>query len=279
MQIKELYNCVKKEIKKNDFFEIVRSLFKTTAVDIDFDTNLSSKNVKDFFFILKQYKKGKPLAYLLKTKYFFENEFYINKNVLIPRNETELLVEELLEYSLKNKVIYDICCGSGCIGISLKIKEPTINLNLCDISKKCIKVVKKNLKKFNLKANIYCANFLDPVFKNPFKPDFIVINPPYIEEGDINIDIKTLKHEPHLALFAPNKGMHFYETLFENLIKLYSLNTKLIIMCEFGFNQKEQLETIFKKYGVKYEIEFKQDYSHHWRYFIIKSKELYGQTN
>ncbi|QGS52420.1 peptide chain release factor N(5)-glutamine methyltransferase [Spiroplasma tabanidicola] len=275
MQARELFEKNKNIIQKNQFEELIMHIKKISSKTFLYDIFLSKTEIKKFNKYLNKIKKDYPLEYITKKKYFFENDFFVNKKVLIPRPESELLVEELLKYDLIKKIIIDICCGSGCIGISIKLKNKNADLFLSDISKQCLKVTKKNLKRFNIEAKVYKEDFLNVIFKNNLTPDFLVINPPYIEIDDKNIGTSTLKHEPSLALFADQLGYKFYNILFADLDRLFLINKNLVIICEFGFNQKEQLELNFEKYRVKYKIEFNKDYSGHWRYFKITNKETY----
>ncbi|AHI53366.1 peptide chain release factor N(5)-glutamine methyltransferase [Spiroplasma culicicola] len=271
MIAQKLFEQYQDVLDRNSFNEILIHIKKDDSIQ-DFINLLLNKDEMELFFeIILQLKSNKPLAYILNKKYFFENTFYVNENVLIPRIESELLVEQLLNYDLKNKTVIDICCGSGCLGISLKLKEPSIDLYLSDISNDALEVTKINLMKMQVEAQVHQADFLNVIFENKIVPDYIVINPPYIEHGDINLAKQTLNYEPHLALFAQDNGLYFYKILFNNLEKLFDLNPDLIIICEFGFEQKQILNSIFNDKGLKYNIEFKKDYSNNWRYFIIKN--------
>ncbi|WP_338984997.1 peptide chain release factor N(5)-glutamine methyltransferase [Spiroplasma endosymbiont of Diplazon laetatorius] len=261
----------------NEFKEIIISIKKESDFNFVIDQELSKKESDLFLKIASEFKETKkPLAYLLNNKYFYNYDFFVNENVLIPRPETELIVEEILKYDLENKNLFDICCGSGCIGITIKNLKPKVNLYMSDISKKALEVAKTNLKKHNQDAQIYCSDFLNVIEDSNIVPDFITINPPYIIRGDSNVGEFVNKYEPHLALYADEQGIYFYKELFKKLDYLFSLNKNLVIVCEFGFEQKEELEKIFSTMIVKYNIDFKKDYSNNWRLFVIKSKENHG---
>ncbi|ASP28733.1 release factor glutamine methyltransferase [Spiroplasma corruscae] len=234
------------------------------------DENVEKQEYKLFKKINKGLKKGKTIDYIIGKRFFFKNYFYVNKNTLVPRKETELIVEEVLKLNLLNKNVVDVCCGSGCIGISIKKEYKDCNLYLSDISKKALKVANKNLCYLNVDAKVFNSNYLKFIYKNNIKPDIITINPPYIGKKDILLDKKVHKNEPKKALFAKENGLYFYKKLLENLDGLFKINKNLIIYVEFGYNQKKKLEEIFCLNGVKYIIEFKKDYSNIWRYFILK---------
>ncbi|AGR42513.1 peptide chain release factor N(5)-glutamine methyltransferase [Spiroplasma diminutum] len=259
-----------------EFKEII--IYITNKSDLNFvmDNQLSKEESDLFLTLVNNFKSSKkPIAYLTGNKYFYKFDFFVNENVLIPRPETELIVDEILKYDINEKNIFDICCGSGCIGITVKNINSKFNLVLSDISEKALEVAKINLKKFNQKATVLQADFLDVFKKTNIIPDIIAINPPYIDISDQNISENVKKYEPNIALFAKNNGLEFYKILFNSLDDLFKLNKKLIIICEFGFQQKKEIKYLFSPLIVKYRIDFKKDYSNNWRVFTITSKENY----
>ncbi|AKX34673.1 release factor glutamine methyltransferase [Spiroplasma litorale] len=268
MIIKDIKNSILKNIDSQLIKNILKHVLKK---DVFFDDDkLTDSQILLIENIVKKLNKGYMLEHILGYKYFYKNKFFVNKNVLIPRKETELLVEEVLKNNLKNKTIVDLCCGSGCIGISIALEQKDCKVYLADISKKALKIAKNNISKYDLSIKLYKTNFLKFLFKNNINPDILIINPPYIDKKDKTIDNKVKKYEPKIALFAKNDGLYFYKSLLKNIDKLYSLNQNLIIYSEFGYNQKEKLEKIFEIKRVKYNIEFKKDLSNNWRYFILK---------
>jgi len=270
MIINDLFLQVKNLVSKNTFNEIIIYIKKLSNLDFLLTDVITRKETRLFNKIIKKLSKNVPLAHIIKKKFFYEKNFFINKNVLIPRTETELLIEETLKYDLNNKNVFDICCGSGCIGISLKLKIPSINLVLSDISSKALRVCKTNVKQFKINNTlIKKADFLNIFLDTNYIPDFIIINPPYIDINDTYISKQTKIYEPHLALFAKEDGLFFFNLLFEKLSFLFSLNKKLIIICEFGFKQTQSIQEIFEKNNFKFKITFKKDYFNNWRYFVI----------
>lgn len=206
---------------------------------------------------------AKPFSYILGSRYFYKNWFIINKDVLIPRFETELIVDYVCRLDLKNKVIADVCTGSGCIGIS--VSNETGNKVYCsDISSDALKIASINANKIKSKIEIIQSNYLDWIIERNLIIDVLIINPPYIDANDINVESSVKDYEPNIALFAEDNGLHFYKKL------KYSINeiTKngSIIICEFGFEQKEELENMFREF----DIEFNKDYSNNYRYFVIR---------
>ena len=232
--------------------------------------------IKDYSFFkesINRYLNGEMIEYIFNKAYFLARPFYVDKNVLIPRQETEQLVletEKLIKKEL-SKIqlnIADVCCGSGAIGLSLSKLLPESHFYLSDISKEAIGVSKTNAKNLDLEPRIEFleGDMLKPFIKKGIKLDVIVCNPPYI--GDINtIDERTLKQEPHLALLA-DPDTKFYESLLMDVHKV--LNDKYIIAFEIGEDMKESLEILVKKYCPSDEFYFQEDMYGKTRFLFIK---------
>ena len=175
---------------------------------INLDQELTKKNILVFKEYLQRRSKNEPIAYILQEKEFWSKKFNVNKHTLIPRPETELLVDALLKMYMKKKIsILDIGTGSGCIIISLigSLKQ-SIGIGI-DISKNAIAIAKKNAAKYKLANKI---KFLNKPFENVFgqKFDLIVSNPPYIERKDLkNLSEDIKRYEPRLALDGGNDGL------------------------------------------------------------------------
>lgn len=268
MNIKTLYEQTKEVLDKNSFMELVIFVKANKTETVLFTGELTAPETTLFWECFTKIKAGVPLAYITKTKYFFENEFYVDERVLIPRFETELLVEEALQLDLNHKNVLDLCCGSGCIGISLKLKQPTINLFLADNSPKALEVCQINLDKHHVVGKIILKDYLEAL-KMVDKVDVLLINPPYIDQKDLDVDLTTVKYEPHEALFAPNAGLSYYEELFLQAEELFK-NQDLVIIVEHGFKQVEEIKRLHKKYASAYQIVFKNDYFGNPRYFLMK---------
>lgn len=218
---------------------------------------------------LERLKNGEPVQYIVGNVDFYGYELDINKNVLIPRFETEELVSRTINYInkyLNKKVdILDIGTGSGCIPIVLKDKLNS-NVDAVDISNDALEVAKSNSKKYNLDINFIQSDVFSNVNK---KYDVIISNPPYI---DINEEIMDLvyNNEPHLALFADNKGLYFYEKIIKESSNY--LNDKFIMAFEIGYMQGNDIVNIAKKYYSDAIILLEQDLSNKDRYiFIIRA--------
>lgn len=194
---------------------------------------------------LKQLENGVPIQYVVGNVDFYGNTINVNSNVLIPRFETEQLIEKTLVYINKyftNPKILDIGTGSGCIAITLK-KEIKCNVDAIDISKKALKVAKDNAINNNVDINFYASDVFENV-KDSF--DIIISNPPYIDYNDNEIMNIVKNNEPHLALFAKDNGLYFYKEIIKNAKKY--LNDKNIIAFEIGYKQANDI----KKFALDY---------------------------
>lgn len=211
--------------------------------------------------------KGAPLAKLIKNWEFYGLEFYVNKNVLTPRAETENLVEQVINdfHGTNNKNILDLCTGSGIIAITLK-KHLKAKITASDISKKALRVAKKNAK--NNKVNI---NFVHSNLFNNIEGKFsaIISNPPYIKSCDINNLQKEVKnYDPHLALDGGVDGLKFYKEIIKKAYSKLNKNGKLYL--EIGYNQKEEIVNLFNNKWK--DVKVIKDYNKIDR-IIIASKE------
>ncbi len=205
--------------------------------------------------------KGTPLAYIFKEWDFYGRKFFLNKSCLIPRPDTELIIDILKKESFKDKIktLLDLGSGSGVIGITAKLEIPSIDkLVLTDISKRCLMIIKKNLFFHNLSADIYLSDWFRQLPEQKF--DVVVSNPPYIAKNDDHLI--HLAFEPRRALIANNHGLSDIETIVKNGVNFLSDNGKLFI--EHGYNQKQNVQEIFKRYNYKDIVSF-MDLTGHYR--------------
>jgi len=188
----------------------------------NFDKKLSEPQKDIYREKIKARGEFKPVSYIIGFKHFYKSVFSVNESVLIPRPETEELVEWVSKEISPdlNLEVLDLCTGSGCIGISLKKDFPNINMILSDISKDALLVASENAKKIipNEKITIIESDLLDS-FSSENKFDLIVSNPPYIPiQEKISIMPDVLNFEPHLALFL-TEPIHFYKRLLSGVTK------------------------------------------------------------
>ena len=215
--------------------------------------NLNKKIQKKIFIkykkLIKRRAKKEPIAYLLKKKEFWKYRFYVNKDVLIPRPETELIIEEALKIIRpeSSKRLLDVGTGSGCIIISLINERPKCNGRAIDISKKALKIAKFNAKMHHLQNKINFANMNIDKF-NDNKYDFIVSNPPYIIKQDLSgLDDDVRFYEPYLALEAGVDGLREIKKLILKSKHLLKINGRLIF--EIGKDQMEYSKYLLKING------------------------------
>ena len=208
-----------------------------------------------------------PIQYIVGNVDFYGYIYKVNKNVLIPRFETEELVEntiKLINNKFNKRVkILDLCTGSGCIGITLK-KELNADVTLSDISKQALEVAKENSK--DLDINIIESDILENITE---KYDVIISNPPYISKNEDIMDI-VKNNEPNIALYADNNGLYFYEEILKNCKK--NLNNEFLIAFEIGENQKEKILNIINNYFDNIEIICKKDIYNRDRMIFIMNK-------
>ena len=217
-------------------------------------------------------QEGKPLQYVIGNVNFYGNKFYINENVLIPRFETEELVENttnfIKQFFTEPVDIIDLGCGSGVIGLTLEKKVSTKSVDLIDISEKALEVTKINCENLLSKANLIQSDMFQNITK---KYDVIVSNPPYIKTTESIEDI-VLNNEPHLALFAGDDGLDCYRKIIKELPN--HMNDRCLVAFEIGMTQGESLKQLIKETLGEVKIEIKKDLSEKDRMlFIFKNLE------
>ena len=211
--------------------------------------NLKQKYSKNFNNLIARRRKGEPIAYLINKKEFWKQSFYVDQNVLIPRPDTELIIEEVLKLFLKNSKlqILDIGTGSGCILLSLLKEMPNCNGIGIDISKKSINISKYNAKMLQLtnKVKFYQSDVDN--FKIG-KYDLIVSNPPYIKVLNLKyLENDVVNFEPKLALDGGIDGFSKIRKVIDKATVLIKKNGKLVL--EIGFNQKNKVQEMLRKKG------------------------------
>ena len=210
-----------------------------------------NENIKDLPLFLKQFNrflKGEPIQYILGETEFLGYDFFVDKRVLIPRQETEEVVTQAYLRALQEFCdgvinVADICCGSGVMGITLAKKLKVRYLFMSELSEDAIQVAKKNAKRNNVIANFFVGNACDELVKAGAKVDLLVANPPYIL-NKAEVDKSVLEHEPHLALFA-DEELSVYKDIFEALPKIK--NKKMLCVFEIGYDLREKLTKLLEK--------------------------------
>ena len=210
---------------------------------------LNNKYLKHFNNLVERRKNGEPIAYLINKKEFWKNEFYVDKYVLIPRPDTEIIVEQVLKiYPKKSQLqVLDIGTGSGCILLSILKERSNFYGTGIDISKKSINISKFNAKRLNLDNRVKFYNSDVDNFRIG-KYDLIVSNPPYIELLKYKyLERDVVNFEPKLALCGGSDGFSKIRKVVSKASKLIKRNGKFIL--EIGFNQKNKVKKILKNEG------------------------------
>lgn len=229
--------------------------------------------------IINEYKKRvealkekKPIQYVIGNVNFYGNKFLVNENVLIPRFETEELIENTLLYIDKifldkNLKVIDLGTGSGCIGITLKLKNPSFDVTLLDISKEALEVAKQNASSLNAQVKL-CQN--DMLENLEEKYDIIISNPPYIKENE-PIEEIVKNNEPHLALYAGIDGLDYYRKILKEA--KYRVKNRFLLAFEIGETQKDAIIELAKLSFPQAKIDAKKDMQNRDRMIFIYQTE------
>ena len=234
---------------KLDAEVLLSNVLKKNLVEliIDKETKINKDEFILYKKLIKRRKLGEPIAYILNKKEFWKNTFFVDRNVLIPRPDTEVIIEEILKLINKDekKFILDIGTGSGCIIISIANERPKLICTAIDISKKALKVAKINAKMHHIKNRIKFYNSsVDNFFKGKY--DLIVSNPPYIS----NLKIKYLEkdiigYEPLVSLRGGPDGSSVLNKVIKRSSSLIKIGGKLVL--EIGYDQKYKIMCLLKK--------------------------------
>ena len=249
--------------------------------ELVFKAEITAKEKLKIDASVKKRLKGIPIQKIFKRAYFYGYTFFVNNNVLCPRPETELLVEEVLncikfaknsknnaknmQKTVKKLKILDLCTGSGCIAIATK-KNCDEEIFASDISKKAIYVARKNAKNLDAKIKFIYSNLFQNI-KEKF--DIIVSDPPYIKSSDIkNLDVEVKNYDPLLALDGGDDGLDFYKQI--AIESKNFLNAQGFVILEVGQGQAEDVKKLFDKNG--FDSVIKKDYNNIERIVICKLK-------
>ena len=252
---KRIEECLKKNIQINA---------REAKIEADYILKFALKKPSSFFIsnqkinieksqeelissILKKRIKREPLAYIFKEWDFYGETFYLDKNSLIPRQDTELIVDLVLnQFDKKSKLnILDLGTGSGVIGITLSKFYPNSLITISDISPKALKVANKNIKKHKV-SNVHSIEsnwFAD--FKEEKIFDLILTNPPYIAKGDVHLTNLEINYEPSNALFSANNGFSDIFKIIDSAANFLKPQGKLFI--EHGYTQADKVKNYLQK--------------------------------
>lgn len=261
MTVEDLLFFAKGHIHSDHAKILVAELVNCNPLELlnHLDDYVSEEKVKLLKKEIEALEKNEPLQYVLGKVNFYGNEFYVDKRVLIPRFETEELVENTINYIKKFFTkpvdIIDLGCGSGVIGLTLEQKVSTNSVDLVDISKEALEVTHTNCEKLNSKANLIESDMLSSVEK---KYDVIISNPPYIKTNEEIEDI-VKNNEPHLALYAGEDGLDCYRKILKEASK--NMKDKALIAFEIGCTQANDIKELVTSYLKDVKVEIKKDLS------------------
>lgn len=229
-ELEVLLFFVLKITKKELFLNPSREISSSQLAELDKCTNLLTQNY--------------PIAYIVNSKNFYGLDFYVDQNVLIPRPESEVLVEQALE--LRPSSVLDIGTGSGCIAVTIARQLENCQVTALDISILALEVAKKNSQTHNCQINFIKSDFLQDIPTNS-SFDLIITNPPYVKDSDLPFMSKSaVLHEPDTALFAGPDGLDAYRQIFTQL-KDKKISFKYFLG-EFGFNQEKEMTDLLEMY-------------------------------
>ena len=223
-------------------------------------TNLIKKFEAD---IKRHAETGVPLQHLTGYEYFYDRKFQVNKDVLIPRPETEELLEKAVDLlnrqSHQDRLsIVDVGTGSGIIGISLALEIPNVQVYATDISEKALKVARANAKKHQAKISFLQGDYLQALIEQGKKVDMIISNPPYIayeEKGDLSRTVS--QYDPEIALFAEGKGLAAYEKIIKQAREVLKANGHILF--EIGHSQGERVKALILQGFPRSEVQVIKD--------------------
>lgn len=266
--INEVLKEAKNILKENNINErearlLLAFSLETTIEKLFIKKEITGIEYNKYMKIIKKRAEGIPYAYITGHKEFMKLDFVVNKNVLIPREDTEILVQETIKLNKKN--ILDMCTGSGCIAISLAKYIKDSKIDGSDISKRALTIAKLNAKQNNVEVNFINSNLFEEIKKTY---DVIVSNPPYIRTRDMQDLQIEVKQEPERALDGGENGIYFYNKISKEAKKY--LNEEGYLIFEIGYDQAGEVTEILKKYNYK-NIEVIKDLSKNDR--VVKAQK------
>ncbi len=258
MNIFEAYNKTKKDLEEAGIADVVFEAkqiikhitgFSNAEILTKYNNQLTLFQQNNLTAIIKQRKVRYPLQYIFGEWSFYGGEFSVGPGVLVPRADTETVIDAALEFlkDKENPQILDLCAGSGCIGITLAREKKDSNVTMVEKYPEAIRYCEKNIilnKTENAKA------VLGDIFEgaeNTEKYDLIVSNPPYIPQSEMRLTSPETKFEPETALLAEDEGLEFYKAIIENYKK--SLNKGGMILFEVGFKQAKVVKDLLSEAG------------------------------
>ncbi|KQL36972.1 peptide chain release factor N(5)-glutamine methyltransferase [Psychrobacillus sp. FJAT-21963] len=237
---KEVARYLLQHVLKKNYSELMMAMYE----------EISQEAFQTFWAYVEEHATGRPFQYIIGQETFYGRDFIVNENVLIPRPETEELIEDVKKRALKlfgiNKVIQvaDIGTGSGAIAISIKKEMPNTIVTATDISTEALRVAIKNAQRLDAEVQFEQGDLLAPIANQ--KWDIILSNPPYIGQQEAeSLSDTVIEYEPHLALFAEEDGLQLYRKMAEQLPTM--MNIPSLIGFEIGYEQGTAVQKMLQK--------------------------------
>lgn len=234
--------------------------FNRTQLLTNMRSDLIDEHWLQFQEMIQKHVEGEPIQYLIGYEYFYGRKFIVNNEVLIPRPETEELVEGVLNRVNKlwnnseNLELVDVGTGSGAIAITLALENPRLNVHTVDIAEESIEVAKQNALHLGAKVSFLHNDLLNYFIEQNKKVDIVVSNPPYIPHQDwLQLDDVVKDHEPYRALVGGEDGLDFYRRFASDLPKV--LNDKALVAFEVGIGQGEPVAAILRNAFLNWHVE------------------------
>lgn len=275
MKIKEVLEQAIIKLKENNIEEPINKARRILAFALNVDKQyliindrkeLDKTCIEKYNAYIKRLILGEPIQYIIEKQEFMGIDFFVNKNVLIPQPDTEILVEKSIEIlkEYNKPIVLDLCTGSGAIAVSIAKNIPNAEIYASDISIEALEIAKIN----DIDGRI---NFLkSDLFENIEKKfDLIISNPPYIKTDEINLLSKEVQNEPHLALDGGQDGLYFYKRIITEAYKFLNENGYLCL--EIGEDQKDDVINIIKQSGKYENIESYKDLGGNDRIVVTKT--------
>lgn len=257
------------ELARRLMLEICNEL----GVDLyaDMEDEMQPPMAERFASCVARLLENEPLGYVLGYDWFYGYKIKVNQAVLIPREETEELVAQVLaemdEHFTDHPLVADVACGSGAIAIALQREFPSAIVYASDISAPALAVAEENAKANQAAITFFCGDMAEPLIQEGLKLDVLVCNPPYIGE-DETIQTSVFEYEPHLALFGGKDGLFFYRQVLEQSHAL--MKEKALIAFEMGYHQRLALTQLIQSSYPEADVVCRQDLNGLDRMMLIK---------
>ena len=243
-----------------------------------FDKPIAKQQLDVLHNLVKRVGQNEPIGYLIGKTEFYSLELNISPDCLIPRPETELLVERAIEFLRRRagrQLVCDLCTGSSCVAIAIAKNFPDADITATDISDAALKIAAKNVEKHQLSTRIklLCGDLFDPIILqlNTGKFDLIVCNPPYVSKAEFEkLDKNVKDYEPKAALFAGENGLDVHRKITESVDQF--LKPDGALMLEIGYAQGQAIRELLEQAGYFAEITIEKDFHNNDRIAIAKAK-------